>query len=107
MTGNLTAPAFYETSLRKYKENIKPYTKSGLDLINGLEIVSYDRLYTGTKDKVGIIADDTTPEFLNPEMNAVDLYKTIFIQAKALQELNKKVDEQEERLQRLEKLMSK
>jgi hypothetical protein len=114
MTGNLTAPAFYETSLRKYKENIKPYTESGLDLINSLDIVSYDRLYTGTKDKVGIIADDTTPEFLNPEMDAVDLYKTIFIQAKAIQELNKKVDDQqdkidkqEERLQRLEKLMSK
>jgi len=95
ITGNLTAPAFYETSLRKYKENIQPYTESGLELINGLDIVSYDRIDTGTKDKIGIIADDTAKEFLNEEMNAVDLYKTIFLQAKAIQELTKRIEKLE------------
>lgn len=38
--------------------------------------------------------------------DSVDLYKTVFIQAKAIQELNAKNLELEERLIKLEKLLS-
>ena len=57
-------------------------------------------------NKIGIIADDSPKEFLSEELDAVDLYKTVFIQAKAIQELNAKNLELEERLIKLEKLLS-
>ena len=47
---------------------------------------------------IGIIADDAPPEVVNKDNTAIDLYKTIFVQAKAIQELT-------ERLERLEKLL--
>jgi hypothetical protein len=106
-SGALYATAFYETSLRKYKENIEPFTVEGLELVNGLDIVTYDRKDDGTKDKIGVIADDTAKEFLNPDENAVDLYKTTFVQAKAIQELSKKVDEQQAQIEELKALVNK
>lgn len=91
-SGDVKAPAFYETSLRKYKENIKPFTGNALALINDLDIVTYDRI-DGIKNKIGIIADDTPKEFLSETEDSVDLYKTIFIQAKAIQELKNELDD--------------
>ena len=95
-----------EFSLRKLKENIKTYKESGLDKIKNLDIVKYD-LKSGIKNKVGIIADDTDEEFLTEANDAVDLYKAIFIQAKAIQELNQKVETQEQRINDLEKIVNK
>jgi hypothetical protein len=88
-SGNVTAIAFYEGSLRKLKDNIQPFNKSGLELVNELEIVTFDRI-DGPKNKIGIIADDSPIEFLSDNKDAVDLYKTIFVQAKAIQELSDK-----------------
>ena len=93
----VVAQSFYESSLRRFKTNIKSFTKSGLDIINELEIVTFDRNDSNIKNKIGIIADDSPSEILNDELDAVDLYKTIFIQAKAIQELSK-------RLKKLEKI---
>ena len=89
--GSVTATSFYESSLRKLKENIQPFEQSGVELIKELDIVTYDRI-DGTKDKIGIIADDTRKEFLSEKMSEVDLYKTIFIQAKAIQELTARIE---------------
>ena len=105
-TGSVTASSFYETSLRKYKTNIKKFDKSGIDLVDSLEIVTFDRIDSDVKSKIGIIADDTSDEFLSEQKDAIDLYKTVFIQAKAIQELNAKNLELEERLIKLEKLLS-
>ena len=93
-------------ALRKYKTNIKKFDKSGIDLVNSLEIVTFDRIDSDVKSKIGIIADDTSDEFLSEQKDAIDLYKTIFIQSKAIQELNAKNLELEERLIKLEKLLS-
>lgn len=101
LTGILTAPSFLNTSLRKYKKNIKEFTDKGLDLINSLEIVEFDRDDVDEQNIVGIIADDTSSEFLNKNHDAVDLYKTIFIQAKAIQELSDKVDKLTELVNKL------
>lgn len=105
-SGSVTATSFFESSLRKYKTNIKKFDKSGIDLVNSLEIVTFDRIDSYVKSKIGIIADDTSDEFLSEQKDAIDLYKTIFIQAKAIQELNAKNLELEERLIKLEKLLS-
>ncbi len=63
-------------------------------MVDSLEIVTFDRIDSDVKSKIGIIADDTSDEFLSEQKDAIDLYKTIFIQSKAIQELsNKNMDE--------------
>lgn len=91
--GVVVGPSFEETSLRVFKTNIKNYYGSGLDIINQLNIVSFDRKDGVVKGKIGVIADDSPDEILNEDKTAVDLYKTIFIQAKAIQELSKQITE--------------
>ena len=100
-SGSVTAPAFYESSLKSLKKNIKTFDKSGLDLVNQLDIVTFDRKDESAKNKIGIIADDSPKEFLSEELDAVDLYKTVFIQAKAIQELKSEVDELKELVKQL------
>ena len=78
-SGSVTATSFFESSLRKYKTNIKKFDKSGIDLVDSLEIVTFDRIDSDVKAKIGIIADDTSDEFLSEQKDAIDLYKTIFI----------------------------
>lgn len=85
---SITAPSFLEGSLRSLKTNIKPFEESGLDLVNKLEIVTFDRKDSEIRNKIGIIADDSPNEFLSETFDSVDLYKTTFIQAKAIQELS-------------------
>lgn len=101
----LYAQAFYENSLRELKENIKPFNKSGLELINSLDIVTFDRKDSEVKNKIGIIADDSIEEVLSTKKDAVDLYNTVFIQAKAIQELDNKNKILEERISQLEELI--
>ena len=101
VNGNVKATAFYESSLRKLKENILPFESSGLGLISQLEIVTYDRKDGSVKDKIGIIADDSPEEFLSENRDSVDLYKTVFIQAKAIQELKTENDKLREELNNL------
>ena len=101
-TYSITAAAFYEGSLRALKTNIQPFTQSALELVNSLDIVTYDKKDGEIENKIGIIIDDSPKEFANPDENAVDLYKTIFIQAKAIQELTDKLEALENRVKKLE-----
>ena len=94
-TNTITAQAFYESSLRKYKTNIKSYEESALEVIKNIEIVTFDRTDSDIKNKIGVIADDSPSEILNEELDAVDLYKTVFVLAKSIQELNAKIKELE------------
>lgn len=105
VNGSIKATSFFESSLRKYKTNIKKFDKSGIDLVDSLEIVTFDRIDSDVKSKIGIIADDTSDEFLSNDQCAVDLYKTVFIQAKAIQELKSEVDELKEELNNLRELV--
>lgn len=90
-SSSITAPAFTEGSLKSLKKNIKSFKKSGLELVEQLDIVTFDRKDGSVKNKIGIIADFSPKEFLSEELDAVDLYKTLFIQAKAIQELSKEL----------------
>lgn len=91
----IEATSFYESSLKKYKKNIKPYNSNALGIINSLNIVTYDRTDTNILSKIGIIADDSHKDMLNEGCTAVDLYKTVFVLAKSIQELNAKIKELE------------
>ena len=97
-SGEVTATSFFEGSLRKLKKNILPFKQSGLDIINSLDIVTYDMKKGDITDKIGIIIDESPKEVANKEQDAVDLYKTIFVQAKAIQELSEMIDKLNERL---------
>ena len=91
----IEATSFYESSLKKYKKNIKPYNSNALEVINSLNIVTYDRTDTNILNKIGIIADDSHKDMLNEGCTAVDLYKTVFVLAKSVQELSAKIKELE------------
>lgn len=96
---NIYAPAFYEHSLGQNKTNIKYFKKSGLELVNKLKIVTFDRKDDPNNvNKIGIIINNAPEEFASKEKDAVDLYKTIFVMAKAIQELSSEVKELKEKL---------
>jgi len=101
VNGNIKATKFYQTSLRDFKTNIKDYKKGCLDLIGSLNIVEFD-YKDGGENNIGIIADDSPIEFLSEEKDSVNLYNTLFIQAKAIQELNSKVSNQEDKINSLQ-----
>lgn len=93
------APGFYVSSLRSLKENIEPTKVKATDLINSQEIVDFN--YKADEDrvhKVGLIADDSDPLFLDKKGETVDLYNTCGILMKAVQELSKRVEELEQKL---------
>ena len=96
---NITATGFYVSSLRSLKENIEPTKVKAVDLINSQEIVDFN--YKADEDKaqkVGLIADDSDPLFLDKKGETVDLYNTCGILMKAVQELSKRVEELEQKL---------
>lgn len=90
---------FYVSSLRSLKENIEPTKVKATDLINSQEIVDFN--YKADEDKVhkiGLIADDSDPLFLDKKGETVDLYNTCGILMKAVQELSARVKELETKL---------
>lgn len=92
-TGNITAPGFYVDSLKKLKENITPTIIEAVNLINSQEIVDFNYINDPNKQhKIGLIADDSDPLFLNIGKEKVDLYNTCGILMKAIQELSAKVE---------------
>ena len=96
---DITASGFYVSSLRSLKENIEPTKVKATDLINSQEIVDFN--YKADEDKVhkvGLIADDSDPLFLDKKGETVDLYNTCGILMKAVQELSKRIEELEHKL---------
>ena len=96
---SLYASGFYVSSLRSLKENIEPTKVKATELINAQEIVDFNYKADEAKaHKVGLIADDSDPLFLDKKGETVDLYNTCGILMKAVQELSKRVEELERKL---------
>ncbi len=98
-TFGIQCTGFYVSSLRSLKENIEPTKVKAVDLINSQEIVDFN--YKADKDKahkVGLIADDSNPLFLDKKGETVDLYNTCGILMKAVQELSARVKELESKI---------
>jgi uncharacterized coiled-coil protein SlyX len=102
VNGNIIANKYFQASSRDIKTNIKDYKKGCLSLIGSLNIVEFDYKDGGGENNIGIIADDSSSEFLSEEKDSVNLYNTLFIQAKAIQELNSKVSKQEDKINSLQ-----
>ena len=96
---NLYASGFYVASLRKWKENIKPTEVKAVEVINNQTIVDFNLKADALKrHKVGLIADDSDPVFLDADRKTVDLYNTCGVLLKAVQELSSEVEELKRKL---------
>ena len=110
------ASNFVVSSSEKYKKNVKKFELSGLELVNAIEVAEYDLLEGDGEElkvnkkrrkDIGMIAEKSLP-FTNQngeedDGTMIDLYRTVSIQMKAIQELSAKNDEFEKRLSVLEK----
>jgi len=85
----INAPSFNATSSRTAKRAIKKFKQSAIDIINGIDIVSYKYKNQGAdaKEMVGFIAEDTDPLISGPDQKHFDINTTIGLLLKAVQEL--------------------
>lgn len=86
-------------SLRSLKENITPFRKSAVKLINDVKIVNYNYIADAEKNhKVGFIADDTDELLSTKNHNIMDQSNCIGILLKAVQELSAEVKKLKEEI---------
>ncbi len=94
---------FYVSSSRTLKENIKPTTINGEDMVNSIDVVDFT--YKTDKKhnpKIGFIAEDTDPLLSTPEQKTMDFSNCIGVMMKAIQELSAKVKSLTEKIDALE-----
>lgn len=106
---NIRASTFLNSSSRELKDHIKSCTKSGLDMINQLEVVEFDwikDIKEGVENRqIGFIAEDS-PIISDAEGKSIDSPKLTTINTKAIQELNEIVNTQKEEINDLKKLVN-
>ena len=111
------ASAFVVSSSEKFKRNIKKLEVSALDMVNSVEIDEYDlvvadgdkrKVAKGKRKDIGMIAEKsphfTVQDGTDKDGTMIDLYRTVSIQMKAIQELSARNDELEKRIIKLEKI---
>ena len=91
--GALTAYSFNATSAKKFKEDIKAFDSSALDIVNKTDIVSF--VFKDDEDKtkrIGFIADDADELISTKSHCYMDMYNCIGVLFKAVQELSAEVE---------------
>lgn len=100
--GNVVSTSLYATeglympSSMETKENIKTSTRSALDLIRRLQLKEFN--YKNDKNKkrrIGFIAEETPPMFLDGDGEYSDIYNCIGLLLKAVQELYDKIPKED------------
>jgi hypothetical protein len=94
-SGQLVATGFFQASSRTLKTNINPFTKSALDIIREVSVVSFNYKTDVINKHIGFIAEDTPEELSTRNKNVMDSNNTIGVLLKAIQELEAKVKELE------------
>ena len=105
-TGNLEALSFqtldletqnlYNTSTIEAKDVIGPTTINAVDLINGVEVVDFTFKDDPEKNiKTGFIAENTDPILSSKDQDKMDIYNVCGVLLKAVQELDARVRELE------------
>ncbi|EDM35232.1 hypothetical protein PBAL39_13407 [Pedobacter sp. BAL39] len=93
VTAQVTATSFVQSSSRKLKENIIPFTTNALAKINEIDVVSFSyKNDDRSLKKVGFIAEDTDPLFSTVDHNTMDIGTTLGVALKAIQELSAEVE---------------
>lgn len=90
-SGQLVATGFYQASSRELKTNINPFTKSALDIIREVAVVSFNYKTDVINKHIGFIAEDTPEELSTRNKNVMDSNNTIGLLLKAVQELEAKI----------------
>jgi hypothetical protein len=95
--GAIGSPNFFPTSTQELKYDIKPFTKSALDILNATKIVSYEFDIDSMEGetKYGFIAEETPEEIAGTTHDRIIISSSIGVLIKALQELDKKLKEKE------------
>ena len=110
-TTTLAKAISFPTSDRRLKTNIQKTTRSGLNLINQLEVVEFDWKEDKRHWNYGIIAQDAAKideniiigEQKENEYLSIDTLYLVDALVKATQELSAEVDQLKERVKILEK----
>lgn len=90
--GQVTAESFNAGSLRSLKNDIEPFSKNALDIINTVDVASFT--YKDDEEKnyhVGFIADDTHEILAGKNHDHMDIGNSIGVLIKAVQELSEKI----------------
>lgn len=97
---------FYVSSSRTVKENIKPTTINGEDMVNSVDVVDFTyKTDEHHNPKIGFIAEDTDPLLSTPEQKRMDFSNCIGVMMKAIQELSAKVRTLTDKLESLTPLI--
>ena len=94
-SGQLVATGFFQASSRTLKTNITPFTRSALDIIREVTVVSFNYKTDIINKHIGFIAEDTPEELSTRSKNVMDSNNTIGVLLKAIQELESKIKELE------------
>ncbi len=89
--GFIYANGFYQNSSRTLKTNIVDYTESALDLLNSVNIVSFNYKDNLESRHIGFIAEDTPAELSTKNQNSMDTNSVVGILIKAVQELQAEI----------------
>ncbi|WP_333865138.1 pyocin knob domain-containing S74 family peptidase [Chitinophaga sp.] len=99
VNGNVTATAFYQSSLRKLKKDIHPFKGNALAVLQSAQVRSFlFKADTTRHISIGFIADEVPEEFATPGRTGVDQANLAGLLVKALQELKTEKDAMETEL---------
>ena len=90
-SGQLVATGFFQASSRTLKTNITPFTRSALDIIREVTVVSFNYKTDVINKHIGFIAEDTPEELSTRNKNVMDSNNTIGVLLKAIQELESRI----------------
>ena len=94
-THTIYADAFYQNSSRRLKTNIETFDQDALDILNQVNVVSFNYKSNLAHKHIGFIAEDTPIELSTIDQNTMDTNSAVGVLIKAVQEL-------EARLKKLE-----
>jgi hypothetical protein len=91
--GALGAAFFFNTSSRTSKENIIPFAPSAVEILNEVDIVSYNyEVDQNDEDtRIGFIAEDTPTILSGNDNDRMDTVSIIGLALKAVQEIDKRI----------------
>jgi hypothetical protein len=103
--GRINATSFNATSLREAKTDIKHFEKNATNILVDTEICSFYYKEDKKKEflKIGFIANDTNELLATKNHDTMDITSCIGILIKSIQELNKKIDDQQVIINKLQK----
>ena len=101
VNGHVKGTSFINSSSIANKTDLKLLSgHSAYKVIKSLKIYEYERLEEDVKGykQIGVIADEAPDEILNTDKTGVDLYSYISLIAKAVQDIQKKLEALEQQI---------